>query len=76
MKYEPEDFPISSLPDRQRILDNFDKALSLPDYAKKYKYSKGHVRVLCRGRRLDCIKLVGRWWILDAKPILYNKLLS
>jgi hypothetical protein len=65
MKYTPEDFPISMLPDRKKILDNFDKAISLAAYAKKYKYSKNRVRSLCRQERLDCIKLVGRWWILD-----------
>jgi hypothetical protein len=64
-KYEPDDFPISMLPDRDKIKDNWDKAISIKDYAKKHKYSVTHVRKLCRLERLDCLKLLGRWWILD-----------
>lgn len=66
-EYKPEDFPISMLPDRKRILDNFDKALPLADYAKKHKFSKKYIRKLCQLERLDCIKLMGRWFVLDLK---------
>lgn len=68
--FSADDFPYSALPDTGRLLNKWEKALTVEQYAKKYNYSLKHVRKLCCYQRITALKILGRWFIYDEKPNL------
>jgi len=64
-------FPLGSLPNRTKIYRDFDKAISAREYSRKFNYSLSQVNKLCLAQRLDCLKILGRWYILPNPPALW-----